>query len=81
MRRFLATPFAGPLIALVVVAAAVALTTDRFLEAGKGKAQHLGNRNPRRLLEIYRWATVDGGKTWLLPDQGERLVRTHILSG
>ena len=34
MRRFLATPFAGPLIALVVVAAAVALTTDRFLEGG-----------------------------------------------
>ncbi len=34
MKRFLATPFAGPLIALVVVAAAVALTTDRFLEAG-----------------------------------------------
>ncbi len=34
MRRFFATPFAGPLIALVVVAAAVALTTDRFLEAG-----------------------------------------------
>ena len=34
MKRFLATPFAGPLIALVVVAAAVALTTARFLEAG-----------------------------------------------
>ncbi len=34
MKRFLATPFAGPLIALVVVAAAVALTTQRFLEAG-----------------------------------------------
>ena len=34
MRRFLATPFAGPLIALAVVAAAAALTTDRFLEAG-----------------------------------------------
>ena len=34
MKRFLATPFAGPLIALVVVAAAVALTTDRFLEGG-----------------------------------------------
>ncbi len=34
MKRFLATPFAGPLIALVVVAAAVALTTERFLEAG-----------------------------------------------
>jgi len=34
MKRFLATPFAGPLIALVVVATAVALTTNRFLEAG-----------------------------------------------
>lgn len=34
MKRFLATPFAGPLIALVVVATAVALTTQRFLEAG-----------------------------------------------
>lgn len=34
MKRFLATPLAGPLIALVVVATAVALTTDRFLEAG-----------------------------------------------
>jgi ribose transport system permease protein len=34
MRRFFATPFAGPLIALVVVATAVALTTQRFLEAG-----------------------------------------------
>jgi ribose transport system permease protein len=34
MRRFLAGPFAGPLIALAVVAAAVALTTDRFLEGG-----------------------------------------------
>lgn len=34
MKRFLATPFAGPLIALVVVAAAVALTTRHFLEAG-----------------------------------------------
>ncbi len=34
MKRFLATPFAGPLIALVVVATAVALTTDRFLEGG-----------------------------------------------
>jgi ribose transport system permease protein len=34
MKRFLATPLAGPLIALVVVAAAVALTTDRFLESG-----------------------------------------------
>jgi len=34
MKRFLASPFAGPLIALAVVAAAVALTTERFLEAG-----------------------------------------------
>jgi ribose transport system permease protein len=34
MKRFLATSFAGPLIALVVVAAAVALTTERFLQAG-----------------------------------------------
>ncbi len=34
MRRFFALPFAGPLVALVVVAAAVALTTDRFLESG-----------------------------------------------
>jgi ribose transport system permease protein len=34
MKRFLATPFAGPLIALAVVAGAVALTTERFLEAG-----------------------------------------------
>ncbi len=34
MKRFLATPFAGPLIALVVVGTAVAFTTDRFLEAG-----------------------------------------------
>ena len=34
MKRFLALPFAGPLVALVVVAAAVALTTARFLEGG-----------------------------------------------
>ena len=34
MKRFLAAPFAGPLIALVMVATAVALTTNRFLEAG-----------------------------------------------
>jgi len=34
MKRFLTSPFAGPLIALAVVATAVALTTQRFLEAG-----------------------------------------------
>jgi ribose transport system permease protein len=34
MKRFFATPLAGPLLALIVVAAAVALSTERFLEAG-----------------------------------------------
>jgi len=34
MKRLLASPFAGPFIALVVVATAVALTTQRFLEGG-----------------------------------------------
>ena len=34
MKRFLASPFAGPLVALLVVAAAVALTTQRFLDGG-----------------------------------------------